>query len=320
MTGEYFLRELSARLHAGPAVLATVRRVTGSTPRYAGAQMGCGEGWLLGTIGGGAAESRVIDAAREAMHSEGATELMIDLRGTSEKPRDGICGGVMNVRLDPLGTTAIDSIDAAISAIAKGAVVQQHFPDKGPWSLQIVEPTQLSSLDGDIDWIVPDPFLLIVGGGHCGMALARVASTLGFRVLIQDDRTAVATDAMLPEGCLRSCESVAETLKKYQWQGALYAAIVSRSYQHDIDALEALASINCGYIGLMGSKRRVAEVRSILRTRDVDDNFLNAIDSPIGIPIGAESPEEIAVSICAKLIEVRGSRLSSSQCATTKAT
>ena len=305
MTGEHFFRALSGRLRTSSVVLATVREVRGSTPRYAGAQMACGEGWRLGTIGGGQAEARVVKAACQMKKKSGPKEVVIDLRGTSEEPRDGICGGTMKVRLDMLAPVVLESITEALAALETGQSVQQQFPDDQSWSLQAVGPSGLISETVDPFYILPDPMLLIVGGGHCGLALARAAHPLGFQVVIQDDRTIDDGNDLPGDECIKCSDSVAAALMSQQSDRHLYAAIVSRSYEHDVAALEALSAVKCQYIGLMGSKRRVVQVLEILKGRGIHRDFLERIDSPIGLEIGAETPEEIAISICARLIEVR---------------
>ncbi|MDG2053228.1 MAG: XdhC family protein [Phycisphaerales bacterium] len=305
MTGEHFFRAVSGRLKTGSVVLATVRDVRGSTPRYAGAQMACGEDWCLGTIGGGQAEARVVEAARQMKKVNGPKEVVIDLRGTCEEPRDGICGGTMKVRLDLLAPAALESIEEALGALQIGQSVQQQFPDNQSWSLQVVGTNRLISETADPFYILPDAMLLIIGGGHCGLALARAAHPLGFQIVIQDDRPMTDGNDLLAEGCIKCCESVAATLMRQQSDRQLYAAIVSRSYEHDVAALEALATVKSQYIGLMGSKRRVVQVLEVLKGRGIRRDFLDRIDSPIGLGIGAETPEEIAISICARLIEVR---------------
>lgn len=305
MTGEQFFRTLFFRLKTSSVVLATVRDVRGSTPRYAGAQMACGDGWSLGTVGGGLAEARVVDAARGMKKTSGPKEVVIDLRGTCQEPRDGICGGTMKVRLDVLGPAALESIEGALETLQKGQSVQQRFPTDHPWSLEAVDTTRLISKTVDPLYILPDAILLIVGGGHCGLALACAAHPLGFQIVIQDDRMITDGNKLLAEGCIKSRESVAATLMSHQSARLLYAAIVSRSYEHDVAALEALATVKCQYVGLMGSKRRVVQVLELLKGRGISRDFLERIDSPIGLGIGAETPEEIAISICARLIEVR---------------
>ncbi len=305
MTGEQFFRELSARKDSSDMVLATVRHVSGSTPRYAGAQMACGDDWSLGTIGGGLAEAKVIQAARSTKPTTSPTEVIIDLRGTVEEPRDGICGGKMIVRLDTIDQVALESIERGLKMLQSGEPVQQYFPADDSWFLQATD--KIGEAEGltDPQYVFPDPLLLIVGGGHCGTALAQAALPLGFHIVIQDDRTICDGVDWSTERCIKSCDSVAKTLLNHQSSRPLYAAIVSRSYACDVAALEALATVECHYVGLMGSNRRVAQVQKMLRDRGVCQAFLERVDSPIGLVIGAETPEEIAISICARLIEVR---------------
>ena len=308
MTPSRFLMTLGERLRGGPAVLATVTNCAGSTPREVGTQMACGRDWLLGTVGGGALESRVIDAARAEIGSNHPVDVEIDLRGTLAEKKDGICGGTMRVRLDPLEEDAIASIEEATSALAAGKSVQQHFPDGCGWQLKTLE-SPISAHQDDPWIIAPDPVLLIVGAGHCGVALAHAADPLGFRIMLQDDRQDIAPESELPAHTIRSQMTVEHTLDQSDWRGPLYVALVTRSYQHDVEAILQLAESPPIYVGLMGSRRRVGQVKKLLRERGVSEEFLAQIDAPIGIDLPAETPEEIAISICARLIQVRRANL-----------
>lgn len=304
MTPAAFLVELNERLGDGPCVLATVVRSSGSTPRDPGAQMACGKDWLLGTVGGGAAESKVIDAARKSIGSDLPAEVAIDLRGTSESAKDGICGGTMAVRLDPLDHTSTTNLAKSNHDLADGNTVQQHFPDGACWHLETLHVDPAS--DHDEHWIVtPDPMLLIVGGGHCGIALAHAAASIGFRIIIQDDRPHMSTESELPAGTIRSCLPIAQTLESVHSKSQLYVALVTRSYKHDVEAINYLSTRPLAYAGLMGSRRRLTRVMKVLRKHNIPETFIDFLDAPIGIDLPAETPEEIAISICAGLIQAR---------------
>ena len=304
MTASSFLIKLDEQLDRGPVVLATVMQCTGSTPRQPGAQMACGPDWLLGTIGGGAAESKVITAARLSINDQKPSEVTIDLRGTLDHLKDGICGGTMLIRLDPLDLACRSNLQEANRKLADGHAIQQLFPPDGSWSLQTLDDTAPSQPDER--WILkPDPMLLIVGAGHCGVALAHSAASIGFRIILQDDRPEMAPVAELPAGTIRSSTPVDQTLNAINWPDPLYIALVTRSYQHDVDAILHLATKTVKYAGLMGSRRRLHQVMKMLREHDVPESFIEFLDAPIGIDLPVETPEEIAVSICASLIQVR---------------
>lgn len=304
MTPAGFLVELNTRLCDGPCVLATVMRSTGSTPRASGAQMACGKDWLLGTVGGGAAESKVIDAARHAIGSMLPLEITIDLSGTPESTKDGICGGTMLIRLDPLNRDSKKSLHQNNQDLAAGHFIRQHFPNGACWHLETLDVD--TAIAHDEHWILrPDPILLVVGGGHCGVALAHAAASIGFRIIIQDDRPEMATETELPADTIRSCLPIAQTLESVRSKSPLYAALVTRSYHHDVQAIEYLSTKSLAYAGLMGSRRRLIQVMKMLREHDVPETFIEFLNAPIGINLHAETPEEIAISICAKLIDAR---------------
>jgi xanthine dehydrogenase accessory factor len=300
--------QLPNRLVDGPAVLASVMSCTGSTPRHPGAQMACGPDWFLGTIGGGFAESKVIDAAHEALRTGNQSEVTIDLRGTPAAARDGICGGTMLIRLDVLDQNDISRIQDAIEALASGRSLRQHFPPSSSWHLDITN--HIEHPDDD-HWIIsPAPILLIVGGGHCGIALAHAAAPLGFQIIVHDDRQDIAPSRELPSGVTRAHQSISRTLAHVRNGHPLFAALVTRSYQHDLAVIEALSDRPLNYLGLMGSSRRIKQVRTLLHQGGLPETMIEMIDAPIGLDLPTETPEEIAISICARLIQARHNKSS----------
>lgn len=318
MTPSRFLIELNERLGNEPAVLASVMECSGSTPRDSGAQMACSRDWLLGTIGGGAAESKVIDAARQAIGSSQPSEVTIDLRGTAGQIKDGICGGTMLIRLDPIDQAARTHLNQANDDLAAGHTVRQHFPPEACWHLETLGPD--AAAEQGPPWVVePDPLLLIVGAGHCGVALAHAAAPLGFRIILQDDRPEMARPSELPARTVRSCMPIDETIDSFDRHGPLYATLVTRSYQQDVEAMQHLARRPLEYAGLMGSRRRLAHVMKMLREHDVPETFIESIDAPIGIDLPVETPAEIAISICARLIQVRNAACNQSALMDTEA-
>ena len=145
--------------------------------------------------------------------------------------------------------------------------------------------------------------LIIFGGGHIGMALSKIAGDLGFQITIVDDRQATL-DQYPP-----SIETILTDDDYIQNFPALdsrcYAVIVTRSHKCDKTVLEQTLKYDCAYIGMIGSKTKVAKTKSALQDQGFDKSKLDAVHAPIGLDIGAEGPHEIAVSIAAELIAKR---------------
>jgi xanthine dehydrogenase accessory factor len=156
-----------------------------------------------------------------------------------------------------------------------------------------------------VEPLLPLPTLLIIGAGHIAVPLAKIAKQAGFRVVVQDDRPELATKERFPEASLLLALPIASALDTLPQAHQLYIALVTRGIQHDLEALRILLQQLTQYIGMIGSEKRVRTVYQKLEQEGVLPNILKSIYAPIGLDIGALTPEEIAISICAELIKVR---------------
>jgi xanthine dehydrogenase accessory factor len=147
--------------------------------------------------------------------------------------------------------------------------------------------------------------VLIVGGGHVGQALATVAAHTGFSVAVVDDREAFASEERFPMADRVICGDVVESLRKFPIDGTTYVVLVSRGHKVDELALREAATRNAAYVGMIGSVRRVSTVLTHLAREGIPREALERVHTPIGLDIGAETPEEIAVSIMAELVLMR---------------
>ncbi|OUC14043.1 MAG: hypothetical protein B0A82_13540 [Alkalinema sp. CACIAM 70d] len=173
------------------------------------------------------------------------------------------------------------------------------------------------ALDAFVEVIQPQPTVLIIGAGHCGIQLAKVADIAGFQVMVQDDRRDWANADHYPQATRIFTTSIEETIAQLNYHAALYIALLTRGYQHDVQALQAIMTkaIPCRYIGMMGSQRRVQQVLQAVQAKVAQEfselselqisQWLQHIHAPIGLDIGALTPEEIAISITAEMIQIR---------------
>lgn len=152
---------------------------------------------------------------------------------------------------------------------------------------------------------VPPERLLVFGAGHVGAAVARLAASLGFAVTVLDERPEFLDPAHFPSRVKlwRSGPEFSGDLPEVD--SATYIAIVTRSHRTDLAALRRVAVGPAAYVGLIGSRRKVEVVMSRLREEGVPAAALERVHAPIGLPIGACTPEEIAVSIAGELIRMR---------------
>ena len=147
--------------------------------------------------------------------------------------------------------------------------------------------------------------LLIVGGGHIGLSLATIGAHVGFSVAVLDDRTLYANAERFPMADQVMSGDFPEHLRDFPIGATTYIVLVSRGHKQDETALRAVVTRGAGYVGMIGSKRRVATVLRHLAEEGYPIDALERVYTPIGFDIGAETPEEIAISIMAELIAVR---------------
>ena len=149
--------------------------------------------------------------------------------------------------------------------------------------------------------------LLVVGGGHVGLALATMGDMLGFRVTVVDDRPEFANEERFPMAEQVIAGEPAPSLDALDVNDSTYAVLVSRGHQLDEEGLRHLVGRGAAYVGMIGSRRRTGTVLQHLADDGFDVGDLEAVHTPIGLDIGAETPEEIAMSILSEMVlERRG--------------
>lgn len=155
--------------------------------------------------------------------------------------------------------------------------------------------------------MLPRITLLIVGGGHVGQAVARLASEVGFDIWVLDDREQFANQALFPQAKRLIVGSIGGQLRELvpRLSHHTYALIVTRGHNHDEEALYHLANSSCDYVGMIGSKRKVNLILESLESKGVQRDVLNRVHAPIGLEIGSQTVPEIAISIVAELIAFR---------------
>ncbi|MBU6359227.1 MAG: XdhC family protein [Chloroflexi bacterium] len=156
-----------------------------------------------------------------------------------------------------------------------------------------------------IEPMLTTPTLAIIGAGHVGRALVYLAKWAGFRVVVLDDRAELCTPELCPGADEYLPGVLADTLKKLALTPQTYVAMLTRGYPIDVGILPMLLQSEVAYIGVIGSQRRWITAVKALREQGITDADLAHVNAPIGIEIAAETPEEIAVSIMAEVIQRR---------------
>lgn len=153
-----------------------------------------------------------------------------------------------------------------------------------------------------IEPLLPKPTIVVVGGGHVGKAVVHLASWLGFRVVVSDDRHEFCNPVTVPEADEYYPVDMAQLPKKINITSQTYFVLTTRGKDIDVEGLPSLLDTPAGYIGIIGSKRRWILAKKAMIENGIPEEKLNHVHSPIGLGINAETPEEIAVSIMAELI------------------
>lgn len=156
-----------------------------------------------------------------------------------------------------------------------------------------------------IEPVEPSPELYVVGAGHVGYNLATMAQNVGFQVHVIDDREKFASRERFPDAAEVVTEDIPTWLERAPIPPHAYVVIVTRGHNNDLDALRALAPRELRYLGLIGSKAKVARIQDQLIAEGMPKDLLTQINAPIGLDIGAVTPQEIAVSILGELIAVK---------------
>jgi xanthine dehydrogenase accessory factor len=161
------------------------------------------------------------------------------------------------------------------------------------------------SLDIFVEPILATPTVYLFGGGHVSRYVAKVASVAGFDVVVSDDREAFASRERFPEACETHAGPWEEVFPKLRVNDFSYLVLVTRGHKGDLTCLRWALTTPARYIGMIGSKRKFIEIAKVLESEGVPTEQIERVHSPIGLDIGALTPEEIAVAIVAEMIAVR---------------
>jgi len=156
-----------------------------------------------------------------------------------------------------------------------------------------------------VEVVEAKPVFLVVGAGHIGRSLAKLADVLDFHVVVLDDRDDFASEERLPEADRVICDDYEVALNDFPIDANTTIVLVTRGHKQDELSLRRCLGRGAGYLGMIGSKRRTTAVLDHLRDEGFPEEELAKVRTPIGLDIGAETPEEIAISITAEVIMLR---------------
>jgi xanthine dehydrogenase accessory factor len=299
--------------------IATVVERRGSAPRDPGASLALNDlGEIAGSVTGGCVEPAVIREAQEVLDG-GPARLREYGIADDEAFEVGLsCGGTVGILIAELDTTLVPALDeavradraAALAVTASGESIGEqrlHDGSEGPVARLLGSgESALADVDGAavfVHSLAPRPAMYVFGAIDHASALARVGKLLGYRVTVCDARARFVTPARFPE----ADELVVDWPDKFLRSAAIDSrtaiCVLTHDEKFDVPALVAALATPAVYIGAMGSKVTTAEREERLRAEGVGDAELARIHAPIGLAIGARSPEEVAVAIGAQIVE-----------------
>ncbi|HDI78229.1 MAG TPA: XdhC/CoxI family protein [Desulfobacteraceae bacterium] len=322
--------------------IGTIVRKSGSSPRSEGTKIVIFEnGDIFGSIGGGRLEAEIIQKAKGVIERQKPQNIDFYLKGKDVAGLDMICGGDVEIFLEPFNpkdrvlreiidkilelyglgkrgglATCLDQKSWKRGESNKFLITQdreiigryEEIPSEQITQLLHITSSKivnLGNMNYFIEPIVSIPTLFLFGGGHISLHISHIASLVGFRVVVVDDRDEFVNSERFPEASELHCIPFEEVLNRLSINSDSYLVIVTRGHLCDKTVLSQALRTNALYIGMIGSKRKRDTIYRALMDEGYTREDLQRVHCPIGLSIGAETPEEIAISIVAELIKIR---------------
>jgi xanthine dehydrogenase accessory factor len=323
---------------AGAGSLATVAKRRGSLPMSATAKMlVTASGARFGTVGGGCLEAEIIERCQDVLASRVPAISEHSLNAELAGDYGLTCGGTAVMFIEPvfIDPALARVYDECVALLARGEsaelVTALDWSD-GPRKLVTAHGRRVGSSDAGMvaaarefppeqeEPILSDEFvverigvaprLVVFGGGHVGARVAEAAAFAGWRVTVVDDRAEFADSSRMPfveRTVVCDFHALPATLGI---DASTYVVVATRGHQHDAMIVEQVARLDTRYLGMLGSRRKVALTWELLERSGVPGERLELVHAPVGLSIGADTPAEIAISVVAEMIAVRreGSR------------
>ncbi|MBW1765689.1 MAG: XdhC family protein [Deltaproteobacteria bacterium] len=347
-------KRLYQELSSGyPAIMASIIRQTGSSPRSLGSKfVVCHDGSLVGSIGGGKLEAQVIEAGNNLLGRDVALVMEIRMTGREAAGTDMICGGNIEVLVqgitpanarvykvlgallqlidkkeqgilamgplplsgqeDEMGILLFQPEAEPVGSIGEDKMVLDQISSSAKKILSSNMTSILSIGTGDrsmlLEPLYSRPTAIVFGGGHISLHLVSLLDNVDFRVVVVDDRFEFANRDRFPRADQVIASDFEECFKQMEFDPETYCVIVTRGHLHDKVVLENILPRTTGYVGMIGSRNKRDTIYKALMGQGFSLEQLEKVSSPIGLAIGAETPEEIALSVAAEMVGYRAEK------------
>ncbi|MEO5572143.1 MAG: XdhC family protein [Bacteroidia bacterium] len=303
-----------------PVAMLCVLESKGSSPGRQGFKMAATLYEMVGSIGGGIMEHKLMETAREILHKERNDSIIKEQfhnKSAGQGSQSGmICSGEQTVFIYPVNDNDVLQIRNLINSLEENKNGLLNISPQGIFFSDLI-PQEKYFLrrkdEHDFEFIERTGYknhLFIVGGGHCSLAFSKLMSSMDFHIHLLEDRIHLFT--FLQNNFVQEKKIVDHysLLKDFIPDGENnYVVIMTFGYRPDKVALKALMDKNFKYLGVLGSKSKIEKMFDELRAEGISENQLKKIHAPVGINIKSETPEEIAVSIAAEIIKVKNNNL-----------
>jgi xanthine dehydrogenase accessory factor len=318
-----------------PIALATVIETWGSAPRKVGAKMAVRpDGAMVGSVSGGCVEGAVVEAATETLANGRPQLLEFGVADETAWEVGLACGGHIKVWVEPLDTAVYPFIQQLITNEQAGACVTiltgpaelvgrkmvfdadgrsvgnlgvKALEDAACAAVQQTNHSRRVQLNEEVEAFVdvyrPAPALVMVGGVHIAVALTSIAKTLGYRTIVVDPRRAFGSQARFPHVDELIQAWPEQAFSQIKLTGDTAVALLTHDPKIDDPALHVVLKSSAFYIGALGSNKTHAKRKQRLSDHGFDAATIDRIYGPIGLDIGADNPEEIALAVMAEIVK-----------------
>lgn len=293
--------------------MATLLAARGGSPRPLGAKLFVGDGGrLLGSVSiGGCVDARVVEHGERLLRENRSDRVTVVVDDAEAIELGLACGAEFDLLIEPVSLTgtdpAVTAYESAVRISRSGHtafVVTTMTPGSAPSRAVFTDTHEHAPADAFVERIAPADTLVLIGASDVGAALARLATTLGLRVIVIDGRERYATRDRFASADEVLVGMPSDLVRPFLKSGA-YIVLAAHDYKYELPILREALRAPVRFVGMLAGRKRADAVRALLREEGVSQEEVARLYSPIGLDIGGREPEEIALSIAAQLVAVR---------------